>query len=663
MSLKIQGDLEKIFNFINEVSSNDILSFSESSIVYVDTSTNTIILSIDEPKENLDEILKKHELKKIEVSSNKFKANYREMELKDLISKSEELKFKKECYIEGKEIVIISPKSEKIRKKVVNIILNLIKGNLSKVTVATFDEGERYLYRVRQVKELGYLYFLEELKKEGVLTYYKYRDVEAYIQMNYELANSNSVNITLNSGEHLKFLSSSEENNFFLEDFNVDELLPLVNTLSFNFDLNKTTEFHAMEYELESVDEKIKVPLSLKRTGYKEKDNLETKINYHREEMNRLEQIKVLKDDREESNQIVVIKFSEKERLGKLLSVLSYDLISRIKIATIDLGDSLDEKYYILLIEGYHLESINLEKSYYEEASISLYGIKLYLEDDKYLFPFYSINKEELEISKSEYHNLIFGKVKNTGIDIEGLKKEKDLIVIFDSSRDIFKTKEMIFIREKDLNKNVIEVYNNSFISSSEELNKLKQNYENKITHNREVLKEIEDKIQNIMEESLERSGKRLECLTEEWNKAEINLNTLEKNIEDKAKVKTQKLQNLLGELEKVDDAEKIKLVFENLYGNIVTNVIDQLNKKYEFLKVEKHSYDIWRNNWSQLEINLEASKKSYMDSEKKSLKNFLENKIEIEKLLKKSDELIKEFDSTLVQLNKKYEETISKYE
>ncbi|MGL5751491.1 MAG: hypothetical protein ACRCXT_13240 [Paraclostridium sp.] len=663
MSLKIQGDLEKIFNFINETSSNDILNFSENSIVYIDSSNKTIILSIEETKENLDEILKKHELKKIEVSANKFKANYREIELKELISKSEELEFKEELYIEGKEIVIISPKSEKTRKKVIDLILNLIEGNLSKVTVATFSEGENYLYRVKQLKRVGYLYILERLKKEGVTAYYKHKDTEMYIQMGYKLQNSNCLNINLNSKNIVKFMSSLEQNNFFLEDFDIDELLPLVNTLSFNFDLDKTTEFHAMEYELENIDEKIKVPLSLKKTGYTQKHNLETKINYHKEEVNRLEQIKVLKEQREESNQIVVIKFSEKERLGKLLSVLSFDLISRIKIATIDLGDSLDEKYYILLIDGYHLESMNLEKSYYEETSISLYGIRLYLEDNKYLFPFYAINKEELEISESEYYNLIFGKVKNIGIDIEGLKKEKNLIVILDSSKDIFKTKEMIFIREKDLNKNIIEVYNDSFISSSEELSNLKQKYEDKIAKNRDVLKEIEDKIQDIMEESLKRSGKRLDCLTEEWNKAEVNLNILEKNIEDKAKVKTEKLKNLLNQLERVDDAEKIKMIFERLYGDVVTDAVNQINQKNEFLKIEKESYEIWRNNWFQLELNIEMTKKEYSEKERKSLKKFQDEKIEIEKLLKKSDDLIKEFDSTLVQLNKKYEEIISKYE
>ncbi|MGL4867894.1 MAG: hypothetical protein ACRC4S_04445, partial [Cetobacterium sp.] len=357
------------------------------------------------------------------------------MKLRELISKDEELKFKSSKFIEGKEVVIITSKDEKIRKKVVNIILNLTKGNLSKATVGTFNDNENYLYRVKTL-DLGYLYLLENLEKKDVLTYYKYRGADIYIQMGYEFKSSSALNINLNNREVKKFISSCSRDNFFLENFNIDDLVPLVNTLNFNFNLEKKTEIHAMEYELESVKEKINVELSLKKTGYIERDNLESKINYHKEEVNRLEQIKVLKERREESNQIVVIKFSEKYKLGKLLSVMSSELISKIKIATIDLGDSLDEKYYIIFLEGYHLKTSVAQKSYYEETSISLHGIKLYLEDNKFLFPFYAIEKEEAEIEKEEYYNLIFGNIKNKDIDIESLKNEKNLIVILDSSKD-----------------------------------------------------------------------------------------------------------------------------------------------------------------------------------------------------------------------------------
>ncbi|MGL4904794.1 MAG: hypothetical protein ACRC34_04790, partial [Cetobacterium sp.] len=343
--------------------------------------------------------------------------------------------------------------------------------------------------------------------------------------------------------------------------------------------------------------------------------------------------------------------------------VMSSELISKIKIATIDLGDSLDEKYYIIFLEGYHLKTSVAQKSYYEETSISLHGIKLYLEDNKFLFPFYAIEKEEAEIEKEEYYNLIFGNIKNKDIDIESLKNEKNLIVILDSSKDIFKTKEMIFIREKDLRENVIEVYNESFINASEELEVSKNRYLTTLDSNKKIIETLEKDIESVMEESLKVSSNRLTCLSEEWKKTKEYLEILKKNIKDKKTDKIQKLENLFNGLNTVDDATKIKDVFNNIYEKIVSEGVDVLNKKYQFLTHEKEIYNIWKDNWKQLEKNLEIAKNNYSIEGSNSNKIYDQNKLEIEKIIKSSDEAIKKFNNTIIELNKKYEEIISKYE
>ena len=663
MSIKIQGKLEDIFSFITNIKDENIIEITGEERLYIkDNNLNSVVLDIEIENIDLKKALERDCLKESTLGSNILNATYKKVKLIDLIGRLGELYPVNEEYIQGKEILILSPEDECIRKKVVKTILNLVKGDLSKVTVGTIDEAKKYLYRIRTIDEKGYLYILKKLEPKGVLVYYRKKE-DSYIQMGYKIKDGTYFNLDFFKNEVTQLVAFSQKNNIFLKNFDLDELKPLINTLSFNFDLEKKTEIHAMEYQVEDINKKIEVELSLKKTGYKEVDNLTSKINYHREEMNRLEQIKILKENREISNQIVLIKFSEREKLAKLLSVISGEVISKIKIATIELGDKLEEKYYILFIEDYHLQTSVSEKVYFKECAISHHGINIYLEDNRFLFPFYAMEGEYDEIPKDEYYKLIFGRIENRDLNIESLKKEKNLIIILDSSGDIFKTKEMIFIREKDIKSNVIEVFNERFITDSEELNKIVEKQITKKERNIIAIDNLKKEIQDLMEISLKESGDRLDVLGKEWNTVQKSLKNLEKEIGDKKTDKEFKLKKLLDELINVDDVEKIKNIFFEVYKDIISKGKKQLEEEERFLIQEKKIYDIWRSNWSELESNLEKTKKNYQDTQEKSLKIFDKNSKEIDQLTDSGHRIIEKFNKDIIALNKKYEELISKYE
>lgn len=663
MSIKIQGKLEDIFSFITNIKDENIIEITGEERLYIkDNNLNSVVLDIEIENIDLKKALERDCLKESTLGSNILNATYKKVKLIDLIGRLGELYPVNEEYIQGKEILILSPEDECIRKKVVKTILNLVKGDLSKVTVGTIDEAKKYLYRIRTIDEKGYLYILKKLEPKGVLVYYRKKE-DSYIQMGYKIKDGTYFNLDFFKNEVTQLVAFSQKNNVFLKNFDLDELKPLINTLSFNFNLEKKTEIHAMEYQVEDINKKIEVELSLKKTGYKEVDNLTSKINYHREEMNRLEQIKILKENREISNQIVLIKFSEREKLAKLLSVISGEVISKIKIATIELGDKLEEKYYILFIEDYHLQTSVSEKVYFKECAISHHGINIYLEDNRFLFPFYAMEGEYDEIPKDEYYKLIFGRIENRDLNIESLKKEKNLIIILDSSGDIFKTKEMIFIREKDIKSNVIEVFNERFITDSEELNKIVEKQITKKERNIVAIDNLKKEIQDLMEISLKESGDRLDVLGKEWNTVQKSLKNLEKEIGDKKTDKEFKLKKLLDELINVDDVEKIKNIFFEVYKDIISKGKKQLEEEERFLIQEKKIYDIWRSNWSELESNLEKTKKNYLDTQEKSLKIFDKNSKEINQLTDSGHRIIEKFNKDIIALNKKYEELISKYE
>ena len=663
MSIKIQGKLEDIFSFITNIKDENIIEITGEERLYIkDNNLNSVVLDIEIENIDLKKALERDCLKESTLGSNILNATYKKVKLIDLIGRLGELYPVNEEYIQGKEILILSPEDECIRKKVVKTILNLVKGDLSKVTVGTIDEAKKYLYRIRTIDEKGYLYILKKLEPKGVLVYYRKKE-DSYIQMGYKIKDGTYFNLDFFKNEVTQLVAFSQKNNIFLKNFDLDELKPLINTLSFNFDLEKKTEIQAMEYQVEDINKKIEVELSLKKTGYKEVDNLTSKINYHREEMNRLEQIKILKENREISNQIVLIKFSEREKLAKLLSVISGEVISKIKIATIELGDKLEEKYYILFIEDYHLQTSVSEKVYFKECAISHHGINIYLEDNRFLFPFYAMEGEYDEIPKDEYYKLIFGRIENRDLNIESLKKEKNLIIILDSSGDIFKTKEMIFIREKDIKSNVIEVFNERFITDSEELNKIVEKQITKKERNIVAIDNLKKEIQDLMEISLKESGDRLDVLGKEWNTVQKSLKNLEKEIGDKKTDKEFKLKKLLDELINVDDVEKIKNIFFEVYKDIISKGKKQLEEEERFLIQEKKIYDIWRSNWSELESNLEKTKKNYQDTQEKSLKIFDKNSKEINQLTDSGHRIIEKFNKDIIALNKKYEELISKYE
>lgn len=663
MSIKIQGKLEDIFSFITNIKDENIIEITGEERLYIkDNNLNSVVLDIEIENIDLKKALERDCLKESTLGSNILNATYKKVKLIDLIGRLGELYPVNEEYIQGKEILILSPEDECIRKKVVKTILNLVKGDLSKVTVGTIDEAKKYLYRIRTIDEKGYLYILKKLEPKGVLVYYRKKE-DSYIQMGYKIKDGTYFNLDFFKNEVTQLVAFSQKNNIFLKNFDLDELKPLINTLSFNFNLEKKTEIHAMEYQVEDINKKIEVELSLKKTGYKEVDNLTSKINYHREEMNRLEQIKILKENREISNQIVLIKFSEREKLAKLLSVISGEVISKIKIATIELGDKLEEKYYILFIEDYHLQTSVSEKVYFKECAISHHGINIYLEDNRFLFPFYAMEGEYDEIPKDEYYKLIFGRIENRDLNIESLKKEKNLIIILDSSGDIFKTKEMIFIREKDIKSNVIEVFNERFITDSEELNKIVEKQITKKERNIIAIDNLKKEIQDLMEISLKESGDRLDVLGKEWNTVQKSLKNLEKEIGDKKTDKEFKLKKLLDELINVDDVEKIKNIFFEVYKDIISKGKKQLEEEERFLIQEKKIYDIWRSNWSELESNLEKTKKNYQDTQEKSLKIFDKNSKEIDQLTDSGHRIIEKFNKDIIALNKKYEELISKYE
>lgn len=663
MSIKIQGKLEDIFSFITNIKDENIIEITGEERLYIkDNNLNSVVLDIEIENIDLKKALERDCLKESTLGSNILNATYKKVKLIDLIGRLGELYPVNEEYIQGKEILILSPEDECIRKKVVKTILNLVKGDLSKVTVGTIDEAKKYLYRIRTIDEKGYLYILKKLEPKGVLVYYRKKE-DSYIQMGYKIKDGTYFNLDFFKNEVTQLVAFSQKNNIFLKNFDLDELKPLINTLSFNFNLEKKTEIHAMEYQVEDINKKIEVELSLKKTGYKEVDNLTSKINYHREEMNRLEQIKILKENREISNQIVLIKFSEREKLAKLLSVISGEVISKIKIATIELGDKLEEKYYILFIEDYHLQTSVSEKVYFKECAISHHGINIYLEDNRFLFPFYAMEGEYDEIPKDEYYKLIFGRIENRDLNIESLKKEKNLIIILDSSGDIFKTKEMIFIREKDIKSNVIEVFNERFITDSEELNKIVEKQITKKERNIVAIDNLKKEIQDLMEISLKESGDRLDVLGKEWNTVQKSLKNLEKEIGDKKTDKEFKLKKLLDELINVDDVEKIKNIFFEVYKDIISKGKKQLEEEERFLIQEKKIYDIWRSNWSELESNLEKTKKNYLDTQEKSLKIFDKNSKEINQLTDSGHRIIEKFNKDIIALNKKYEELISKYE
>lgn len=663
MSIKIQGKLEDIFSFITNIKDENIMEITGEERLYIkDNNLNSVVLDIEIENIDLKKALERDCLKESTLGSNILNATYKKVKLIDLIGRLGELYPVNEEYIQGKEILILSPEDECIRKKVVKTILNLVKGDLSKVTVGTIDEAKKYLYRIRTIDEKGYLYILKKLEPKGVLVYYRKKE-DSYIQMGYKIKDGTYFNLDFFKNEVTQLVAFSQKNNIFLKNFDLDELKPLINTLSFNFNLEKKTEIHAMEYQVEDINKKIEVELSLKKTGYKEVDNLTSKINYHREEMNRLEQIKILKENREISNQIVLIKFSEREKLAKLLSVISGEVISKIKIATIELGDKLEEKYYILFIEDYHLQTSVSEKVYFKECAISHHGINIYLEDNRFLFPFYAMEGEYDEIPKDEYYKLIFGRIENRDLNIESLKKEKNLIIILDSSGDIFKTKEMIFIREKDIKSNVIEVFNERFITDSEELNKIVEKQITKKERNIVAIDNLKKEIQDLMEISLKESGDRLDVLGKEWNTVQKSLKNLEKEIGDKKTDKEFKLKKLLDELINVDDVEKIKNIFFEVYKDIISKGKKQLEEEERFLIQEKKIYDIWRSNWSELESNLEKTKKNYLDTQEKSLKIFDKNSKEINQLTDSGHRIIEKFNKDIIALNKKYEELISKYE
>ena len=663
MSIKIQGKLEDIFSFITNIKDENIIEITGEERLYIkDNNLNSVVLDIEIENIDLKKALERDCLKESTLGSNILNATYKKVKLIDLIGRLGELYPINEEYIQGKEILILSPEDECIRKKVVKTILNLVKGDLSKVTVGTIDEAKKYLYRIRTIDEKGYLYILKKLEPKGVLVYYRKKE-DSYIQMGYKIKDGTYFNLDFFKNEVTQLVAFSQKNNIFLKNFDLDELKPLINTLSFNFDLEKKTEIQAMEYQVEDINKKIEVELSLKKTGYKEVDNLTSKINYHREEMNRLEQIKILKENREISNQIVLIKFSEREKLAKLLSVISGEVISKIKIATIELGDKLEEKYYILFIEDYHLQTSVSEKVYFKECAISHHGINIYLEDNRFLFPFYAMEGEYDEIPKDEYYKLIFGRIENRDLNIESLKKEKNLIIILDSSGDIFKTKEMIFIREKDIKSNVIEVFNERFITDSEELNKIVEKQITKKERNIIAIDNLKKEIQDLMEISLKESGDRLDVLGKEWNTVQKSLKNLEKEIGDKKTDKEFKLKKLLDELINVDDVEKIKNIFFEVYKDIISKGKKQLEEEERFLIQEKKIYDIWRSNWSELESNLEKTKKNYQDTQEKSLKIFDKNSKEIDQLTDSGHRIIEKFNKDIIALNKKYEELISKYE
>lgn len=663
MSIKIQGKLEDIFSFITNIKDENIIEITGEERLYIkDNNLNSVVLDIEIENIDLKKALERDCLKESTLGSNILNATYKKVKLIDLIGRLGELYPVNEEYIQGKEILILSPEDECIRKKVVKTILNLVKGDLSKVTVGTIDEAKKYLYRIRTIDEKGYLYILKKLEPKGVLVYYRKKE-DSYIQMGYKIKDGTYFNLDFFKNEVTQLVAFSQKNNIFLKNFDLDELKPLINTLSFNFDLEKKTEIQAMEYQVEDINKKIEVELSLKKTGYKEVDNLTSKINYHREEMNRLEQIKILKENREISNQIVLIKFSEREKLAKLLSVISGEVISKIKIATIELGDKLEEKYYILFIEDYHLQTSVSEKVYFKECAISHHGINIYLEDNRFLFPFYAMEGEYDEIPKDEYYKLIFGRIENRDLNIESLKKEKNLIIILDSSGDIFKTKEMIFIREKDIKSNVIEVFNERFITDSEELNKIVEKQITKKERNIIAIDNLKKEIQDLMEISLKESGDRLDVLGKEWNTVQKSLKNLEKEIGDKKTDKEFKLKKLLDELINVDDVEKIKNIFFEVYKDIISKGKKQLEEEERFLIQEKKIYDIWRSNWSELESSLEKTKKNYQDTQEKSLKIFDKNSKEIDQLTDSGHRIIEKFNKDIIALNKKYEELISKYE
>ena len=230
MSIKIQGKLEDIFSFITNIKDENIIEITGEERLYIkDNNLNSVVLDIEIENIDLKKALERDCLKESTLGSNILNATYKKVKLIDLIGRLGELYPVNEEYIQGKEILILSPEDECIRKKVVKTILNLVKGDLSKVTVGTIDEAKKYLYRIRTIDEKGYLYILKKLEPKGVLVYYRKKE-DSYIQMGYKIKDGTYFNLDFFKNEVTQLVAFSQKNNIFLKNFDLDDLKPLINT-------------------------------------------------------------------------------------------------------------------------------------------------------------------------------------------------------------------------------------------------------------------------------------------------------------------------------------------------------------------------------------------------------------------------------------------------
>ena len=574
-------------------------------------------------------------------------------------------------YIGEIEKILIKIPQKHLRKKLIKILQNLTGGNLGSVSTGVIlsNNTTSNLFLVDHIESKVYLHDLKRLEKYGVTIYYQLKyGSEIYVEMGYKIQNDVILREFLSSQESL-FLKSHNKPLEEIENFTTDKLLSLYDLI----DLEVKSEYpiRSSMVDAESMEKiKIDVALTPKRSIYNNKqENLEEKINNYKRNLEILEEIRDLEEKRKNADQIVIINYNNKKEVGRILSLFPTDMIDDVRISVFETGISQGNsgRYYALYLKGFKVhKNSNIVQLYNCEENFSHFKMKVFVEEDRYIYPFFAINKleemnEKNEIEEEAYYKMMLA---DQSLDQDTLKEMKttETIAIFDNSKRIFKKTNLVFFKSSDFKKNVINVYNENSIREYSIFQEIKKTNDINFEKTKNILNASEKKLEESLNASIDILDEGYSELKKNWNELIKDLDGYKSKIIQTKNDKVPKLKAMLEEIVNIDDLEEIKDVFKTHYSKIIMEGQALLNLEENQIKNEKEYYERWRSNWKNLEDSNKNLEKSYLEFNLKmeDSKNKLD--LELKNDIEESNRLLKELESKIEETDNKLKEILTKY-
>ena len=592
------------------------------------------------------------------------KSEYKEINLAEMEATIDVVKHANELHIGDSGKIIIKVSSSDIEKiKIVNILQELTGGRLSSVRITKDSKYDSdYFYIVEHIEETSYLYDLKLFRKQGLKVFYQVgNNRPIYCEMGFSIKDD-SLLVAFQSLES-QVLLKEEGKLHYLDSFSDEQMRPIFDLLDIKIKSENVIRGSFAKIETDRKNLAINVSLNVRNSVYDSTvDDLDHKIETYQKDLDFLEEIKDLEEDRKTSDQIVIISFENKDEVGRILSLFPSEYLSKIKILVFS---SLSNQYYALYLKGLKISNNKyITKIYNCEKSFSHFDLTVFVEENRYIYPFFAVDKmkSDSNLEKAAYYKMFFSEMDDHDeVDISSIKENKS-IVILDNSKDIFTKSNLIFFKESEFKESVISIYNTSLLSIDDEFNDFLALSTSTQVQNTKQLDHINTSMLAMFEQSEETLSKGYGRLKRNWNKVSNKLYDLENHIEKERAETLPKVNALLKEVRSLTDLEDVSKVITQFYENFTNNARKLITEQHLLQEDEDNLFKRLRSDWDILEKEMATLRQCHETFNMNQIDKFRNEERKIDKSLETGQLLLSDLKKMTTQVENKLDDILKVY-